>query len=325
MSPRLIFLVCALLGAASNASAVLLDHALYPLMTLRFATGFFLAGIYPVGMKIAAGWFDKDLGRALGYLVGALVAGTALPHLIRGLGQTLPWQEVTLAVSALATAGGVLMYTTMTDGPYQRPSAPFNHRALLTVFQSRNFRASAFGYFGHMWELYAFWAFVPAFIAAHVAFAEPTSRPLNISLWSFAVIGIAVLSCIGGGLASPRWGSARVAGLQLAASGLCCLVSPLMFWAPTPIFLAFLLLWGLVVAGDSPQFSALNARAAPPEWVGSALTIANSVGFAVSIVSIQLVNLAVEPLGASYVLLLLAPGPVVGVLALRPLLRRNQI
>tara|TARA_R110002074_G_scaffold68002_2_gene159671 strand:+ start:499 stop:1677 length:1179 start_codon:yes stop_codon:yes gene_type:complete len=321
ISPRRIFLACALLGALGNGVTVLLPPALWPLLALRFATGFCLAGIYPVGMKIAAGWYDKDLGRALGYLVGALVGGTALPHLIRGLGQSLPWQEVTLAVSILAAAGGLLMYWTVPDGPYLRPGAVFDPRALLIVFRSGAFRASAFGYFGHMWELYAFWAFVPVIIAAH---GLARAAALDVSLWTFAVIGIGMLSCIAGGIIARRWGSAQVAGVQLAASAICCLISPVLFYAPTPVFLAFLVFWGLAVVGDSPQFSALNAQAAPREWVGSALTIANSIGFAISVVSIQLVNWAIEPLGASYVLLLLAPGPVLGLLALRPLLKRKQ-
>lgn len=322
ISPRKIFFACACLGAAANGAAVLLDQAMLALLALRFATGFFLAGIYPVGMKIASGWYDKDLGRALGYLVGALVGGTALPHMIRGLGQSLPWQEVTLAVSVFAACGGLLMLLTVPDGPFLRPGAAFDPKALLTVFRSPDFRGSAFGYFGHMWELYAFWAFVPAVLAGYAALH---GLMLDISLWTAAIIAMSVLSCVVGGVLSPRFGSAPVAAVQLTASGLCCLASPVLFFAPPEIFLPFLLFWGLMVAGDSPQFSALNARFAPPALVGSALTIANCVGFSISIVSIQLLNRTFDDLGAAWVLILLAPGPALGLLALRRLLRREAV
>jgi MFS family permease len=313
-SPRLVFFVCALAGAAANAASYALAQGLTSLLVLRFATGFFLAGIYPVGMKIAAGWYREDLGKALGFLVGALVLGTAFPHLLKGLGAALPAQQVVFGVSALALAGGAAMFAFVPDGPYLSRGARFDPRALASVFGAANFRASAFGYFGHMWELYAFWAFLPLVIAAHAA-------GLSVSLWTFAIIAAGALGCVAGGLASLRHGSARVAFAQLSASGICCLLSPLLFHAPTPVFLAFLLFWGVVVAGDSPQFSALNAAYAPRELVGSALTIANCVGFAITIGSIELLNAAAGPLGAPWLFVLLAPGPLLGLLSLLPLLR----
>jgi MFS family permease len=313
-SPRLVFLLCALAGAAANATSYLLAQGLASLLVLRFATGFFLAGIYPVGMKIAAGWYRDDLGKALGFLVGALVLGTAFPHLLKGLGAALPAQQVMLGVSALAVAGGAAMFALVPDGPYLSRGARFDPRALASVFREPRFRASAFGYFGHMWELYALWAFVPLVIAAH-------APGLPVSAWTFAVIAVGTLGCIAGGLLSLRQGSARVAFAQLSASGVCCLLSPLLFQAPTPLFLAFLLFWGVVVAGDSPQFSALNAASAPRELVGSALTIANCIGFAITIGSIELLNAAASTLGAQWLLVLLAPGPAFGLAALLPLLR----
>jgi MFS family permease len=313
-SPRLVFFLCALAGAAANAASYALAEGLASLLGLRFATGFFLAGIYPVGMKIAAGWYRDDLGKALGFLVGALVLGTAFPHLIKGLGAALPAQQVMLGVSALAVAGGAAMFALVPDGPHLSRGARFDPRALASVFGAARFRASAFGYFGHMWELYAFWAFLPLVIAAHAA-------QLQVSLWTFAVIAVGALGCVAGGLVSLRQGSARVAFAQLCASGICCLLSPLLFHAPTPLFLAFLLFWGIVVAGDSPQFSALNAAYAPRELVGSALTIANCIGFAITIGSIELLNAAAGALGAQWLYLLLAPGPLFGLAALLPLLR----
>ena len=319
-SPRLVFFACALAGASANAASVALAEGLSSLLALRFVTGFFLAGIYPVGMKIAAGWYRSDLGNALGFLVGALVLGTAFPHLLKGLGQALPALQVMLCVSALALAGGVAMLALVPDGPYLSKGARFDPRALASVFGTARFRASAFGYFGHMWELYAFWAFLPLLLTAHAA--AHGQAPLAVPLWTFAVIAAGALGCIVGGLVSLRLGSARVAFAQLAASGACCAASPLMFAAPTPLFLAFLLVWGIVVVGDSPQFSALNAANAPRELVGSALTIANCIGFAITIGSIELLNAVLGRVGPEWLFVLLAPGPIFGLAALLPLLRR---
>lgn len=317
-SPRLIFFLCALAGAAANGATLATGGEYLPLLAVRFATGVFLAGLYPVGMKIASGWYDRDLGLALGWLVGALVLGTALPHLIRGLGGGLPWQGVIVAVSVIAVAGGVVMLALVPDGPHLKPGAGFDPTALATIFRSADFRASAFGYFGHMWELYAFYAFLPVLLAARLGAAAAA-----VSLWSFAAIAAGVVGCIGGGYLSRRAGSLRVARLQLSASGLCCLVSPLAFLAPLPVFLAFLLAWGVVVAGDSPQFSALNARFAPPQRIGSALTIANCIGFSITIVSIALLARLIGIAGPQYAFLMLLPGPVLGLAALRRLAGRQ--
>lgn len=318
-SPRLVFFACSLLGALANAASYALAEGLASLLLLRLATGFFLAGIYPVGMKIAAGWYQRDLGKALGYLVGALVLGTAFPHLLKGLDQALPWQAVMLGTSAFAVVGGLLMLALVPDGPHLAKSAQFDPRALAAIFRAPRFRASAFGYFGHMWELYAFWAFVPLVLAAQAQ--ARLSPDLNIALWAFAVIAAGAAGCVAGGLVSLRTGSAPVAFVQLLASGACCALSPLLFHAPTPVFLAFLLFWGIVVVGDSPQFSALNAANAPRERVGSALTIANCVGFSITIASIELLNAAARAVPPQWLLVLLTPGPIVGLLALMPLLR----
>ena len=321
-SPRLVFFACSILGAVANLAVYLAADGYGLLLVLRFLTGFFIAGIYPVGMKIATGWYRSDLGSALGFLVGALVLGTAFPHLLKGLGGAWAWETVMVAVSALAGCGGLLMLILVPDGPHLAKGARFDPRALAVVFRSRFFRASAFGYFGHMWELYAFWAFVPVVLAAHL-----TARGVdgfNVSLWAFVVIAAGSLGCAGGGLISLRKGSARVASAQLAASGLCCVVSPLLFYAPTPLYLAFLVFWGIVVVGDSPQFSALNAANAPHEWVGSALTIGNCIGFSITIMSIQLLTFCAGLLSAEWLYVLLVPGPLLGLIALRPLLRQVE-
>ena len=317
-SPRGVFFLCSLLGALSNLGIYLLADGFTSLLGFRFMTGFFLAGIYPVGMKIAAGWYQRDLGNAIGFLVAALVLGTAFPHLLKGIGQSLPWAAVTISVSGIAAVGGLIMLL-VPDGPHLTKGAQFDPRALAVIFRSRPFRASAFGYFGHMWELYAFWAFVPVVLSAHVA--NMGEGAFNIPFWAFGIIAAGSIGCAGGGLISLRAGSARVAVMQLLASGICCAVSPLFFNASTPVFLAFLLFWGITVVGDSPQFSALNAHNAPRELVGSALTIANCIGFSITIVSIQLINYLAKFVSADYLFLPLGLGPALGLIALTPLLR----
>ena len=317
-SPRWVFFLCSLAGGAANLAVLFAPEGLTGLLLLRFITGFFLAGIYPVGMKIAASWYEKGLGRALGYLVGALVLGTAFPHLLRGLGAEMPWQQVIAGVSLLAVIGGLLMWWLVPDGPNLPKGSAFNPRVFGLVFASRRFRASAFGYFGHMWELYAFWAFVPAWL---VAYAEYRGTPLNVSLCAFAIIAAGFVGCAWGGILSAKFGSARVAGLQLLISGLCCLLSPLLFALNPVVLLGFLLLWGITVVGDSPQFSALNSANAPREYVGSALTIVNSIGFLITVFSIQLVEYLLPLIGPQAIFWLLLPGPVFGLWRLMPLLR----
>lgn len=317
-SPRKVFLACAVLGALSNAAITLVPAeagGLPLLVVCRFLTGFFLAGIYPVGMKIAASWYKEGLGGALGFLVGALVLGTALPHLVRGLGHSLSWPMVTLSLSAVAVGGGALMAWLVPDGPYHRRGTAFDPRAMLAIFSSPGLRASALGYSGHMWELYTFWALVPNVIAH---FGLPGGVDSSyVGTLSFVVIAAGALGCMGGGILSKLVGSARVASTQLAASGLCCLLSPLALLLPLPALLAFLVFWGVVVAGDSPQFSALTAANAPRELVGSALTIVNCIGFSLTVLSIQLVSAIGPFLPMQWWFLPLALGPALGLLALR--------
>jgi MFS family permease len=317
-SPRLVFLACSLLGATLAAATAWLPPELPTLLALRFVTGVCIAGIYPVGMKIAAGWFAQGLGWALGVLVGALVLGTAFPYGLRALGAAWPWPAVMAAVAAVAALGGVLMAAAVPDGPHLAPRgsiARWSPAALGVVWHDRRLRASVLGYFGHMGELYALIVLLPAIIALRVSDAAAASW------WAFAAIAAGAVGCVGGGWWARRIGGARVAALQLACSGICALATPWLLDAPPGLWAAWLLLWGLTVSGDSPQFSALTATNAPRALVGSVLTLVNSIGFAISTATIVLfVHLAsVWPLQS--VLPWLALGPAIGVWCLRPLWR----
>ena len=312
-SPRKVFFVCSLMGALSNLCIYLLADGFESLLVCRFITGFFLAGIYPVGMQIASGWYKEGLGKALGFLVGALVFGTAFPHLLNSIGMSYEWQYVIVSVSALSAFGGLLMLIMVPDGPYLHRGTKFNPRAIQIIFKSKELRTSAFGYFGHMWELYTLWAFIPVLLAAYAAGG---GDGINISFWSFVIIAAGSIGCALGGIIARRAGSLPVAFYQLLASGICCVISPLIFSLPVALFLSVFIFWGIVVAGDSPQFSALVAISAPKEYVGSALTIVNSIGFFITIFSIQLVNYLAGFVSAEYLMLFLVPGPVFGLISI---------
>ena len=316
-SPRKVFFTCSMLGALSNIGLYLLADGLTSLLVLRFMTGLFLAGIYPIGMKIAAGWYRRGLGLALGWLVGALVVGTAFPHLIKSFDGSLPWETVIIFISIIAAVGGFLMLLLVPDGPYLVKGTRFDSRAFATIFRSKDLRSAAFGYFGHMWELYTVWAFMPLLL---IRYAEVNRQPLNVSWWSFMFIAAGALGCIAGGFVSRKFGSAAVAFFQLVSSGICCLLSPLMFAAPPALFFSFLVFWGVVIVGDSPQFSALTANTAPRDLVGSALTIVTSIGFFITIISIQFTNFLLGWVSVERVFIFLAVGPAVGLIYLWPLL-----
>jgi MFS family permease len=314
-SPRRVFLLCSLAGALCTVGAWWMVREFSALLIWRAATGFFLAGIYPVGMKIASQWFPKGLGSALGWLIGALVLGSASAHGLRGLSGELPWPSVMLGVAALAASGGVMLYALLPEAPASpaRTSA-LEWRALATLWTDWRVRASVLGYFGHMWELYTLWVMVPLILASRLNGAA-------LSLAAFAVVGSGVLGCVGGGWLAQRWGSARVATGQLAISGVCCVLAPWLIDASVAWFAAWLLMWGITAPGDSPQFSALTASNAPQQAVGSVLTLTNSIGFAISIVSIELFTGLAQQHALGTLLPWLGIGPLLGILAMQPLLR----
>ncbi|WP_442968688.1 MFS transporter [Ramlibacter sp.] len=326
-APARVFLACSLAGAACNAATLAADGRLDVLLGLRFAVGFLLAGVYPVGMKIAASWYRERLGAVMGVLIGALVLGTALPHGLRALagngggaalsiGGLPAWQSVVICVSLLAAAGGIATALLVPTHPAAGRAARITPKALGLIWSDRRLRASVFGYFGHMWELYAFVVLVPVILATRLAGGA-------VSAAAFWAIAAGFAGCVGGGLLARRLGSAQVAWAQLAVSAACCLAAPLMLVAPLPLFIGWLLLWGATVSGDSPQFSTLTAQNAPPAAVGSVLTFSNCIGFAISVVSIELFVRAAQVWPLALVLPWLAVGPVLGLWMLRPLVGRR--
>lgn len=310
-----IFAVCAVVGALTNAAFALADGDFTYALLLRFLTGVSLAGVYPIGMKLVVSWAPDKTGSVLGWLVGMLVFGTGLTHFIRGIAITPIWQGVVYAASGLALLAAAMVWW-LGDGPHHGSRRSLQWGAVLGSFRIPDFRAAAFGYFGHMWELYAFWALVPLLIAQ----LSPAADGHRVYLAAFGVFVAGGLGCILGGMLSRRWGSGRVAITALAGSASMCLVYPLAQAAPYPLVMTLLLAWGFFVVADSPQFSALAAKACPPDRVGGALALMNSIGFAITIVAIE-ASTALWQSASAQIAWLLLPGPVLGLVAMRRMWR----
>lgn len=310
-----LFVCCAITGALFNLAFAWLADDLVIGAILRFIVGITLAGIYPMGMKLIVGWAPERTGLALAQLVSMLTLGTALPHALRLVGTDWSWQLIITASSVLAVAGAGLI-ALLGEGPHARSGvagatqAVRRLGAILGAFRISRFRAATMGYFGHMWELYAFWTVVPLIISrTGLAQAYPA---FGIAGLSFGVMAVGALGSLMGGVLSQRIGSARVALGALSISGLCGLVFVALHGHMQPwVLLSLLGLWGASVVADSPQFSALAAQSCPREAVGSALAIQNSIGFAITVISIACTTWLFEQVGVD-ALWLLVPGPVLG-------------
>jgi len=315
-SPRSLMAGSAMLGAAANAALALWVDSLAPALALRVVTGAAMAGAYPPAMKIMATWFREGRGVAIGILVGALTIGSATPWLIRGL-TALPWRHTLLAASGLAVLAAIVVVLLVREGPNRFPSARFDPRMALAVFRARGPRLACFGYFGHMWELYAMWAWIGLFLFASAEAAGASGYAgMPPSTATFAVIASGALGCWLGGVASDRWGRTAATIAAMAASGVCAATIGLTFAGRPALTLALALVWGITVVADSAQFSTAITELSPPAYVGTALTMQTCVGFAITNVSIWLLLPVVNAVGWRWAFATLAIGPALGVVAM---------
>lgn len=307
--PAKVFLFSAFLASFFNFLITILPINLELILVCRFLVGFFLAGIYPVGMKIAADYFEKGLGAALGFLVGALALGTAFPYLIKGLNLSFDWQITFYVTSLLTLLGGLIIGFFVPCGPYRKSNLAFDLGLLPKLAKINGLKSAASGYFGHMWEMYTFWAFLPLVIV-YLKGSEVSGS--YESLLTFFVIAAGAMSCAVGGLLSNRFGSRVVATTALIGSGICCLTLILVQGATPEVWISLLILWGILITADSPQFSTLVAQSVIPEYRGTALTLVNSLGFFISVVSIQFAQVLLNWFSIVEVLSFLVIGPVLG-------------
>ena len=315
----------ALLAAAANAAVAVFAHDLALAIPLRFLTGVALAGVYPPGIKLMATWFRAGRGFAVGALVGALALGSGTPHLVNAL-PALDWQAVLGVASVLAVVGAGLAVATLHEGPYAAAAAPFAPGYVRRLFGDRAQRLVCFGYFGHMWELYAMWTWVPAYAAASFAAAgDGDPSRTSVELAAFAAVGVAGLAgCILGGLVADVRGRAAVTIWAMGVSGTCCVLAAAVYGLAPAVVVVLMLVWGMAVVADSAQFSTALTEVADPEYVGTAVTAQTAIGFAITVVSIRLLPGVRDAVGWRYAFLFLAVGPALGIVAMarvRSLLR----
>jgi MFS family permease len=304
---RYLFAICAFCGAAVNALLAWGVHSVTPAIVLRILTGIFLAGVYPPAMKIIATWFRTGRGFALGVLIGALTLGKASPYLVNAIGSS-SWRINLTIASVLAVAGGLLVLL-LHEGPHALPNQPFDFTQVRNVFANRGVRLANFGYFGHMWELYAMWTWAPAMFRASM-------RPHLAEIASFVVIGSGAAGCIAAGLLADRLGRTVVASAAMAISGACCVVIGFLYGRSEYALLAIAIIWGASVVADSAQFSASVTELGDPRYIGTALTLQTCIGFLITTLTIRLLPLLVDAVGWRYAFIALAPGPFLGILAM---------
>jgi len=310
ISSRHLFAVSAFLGAAVNVIFGLYVNDPSTAILLRFLTGVCLAGVYPPGMKIMATWFRERRGMALGVLVGALTMGKATPYLVNAVGSA-NWRTNILFVSLLAAAGGLVVLFFVEDGPYALARAKFDMSQIVRVFSNRGVRLASFGYFGHMWELYGMWIWIPVMIRSSLALRN--ANPELAEIGSFIVIGAGAVGCVVAGLIADRVGRTLVTSWAMAISGTCCLVIGLLYGGNPAVLLVVAAIWGATVVADSAQFSSCVTELGDPQYIGTALTIQMCIGFLLTTISIELVPKVGD---WRYAFMILAPGPLFGVISM---------
>ncbi len=312
IDPRRLFAFCAITAALCNASLLVSEPGGALSILARFMTGALLAGVYPVGMKIAVGWGKDDRGLLVGILVGALTFGSAAPHLLALIGGA-DWRWSLGAASVASAAGGVLCLSASL-GPFHAKAPAMQMRAVLTAWTNRKIRYAYAGYLGHMWELYAMWAWIGVALAASFSGLMPEATAIWLSrLVAFLAIAAGGLACIAAGFLADRIGKANIAILAMAVSGTAALASALAFGGPSWLIILCVLVWGAAILPDSAQFSALVADYAPPDQAGSLMTFQTALGFALTFFTVQMTPLLANAIGWPWVFAIMAIGPVLGI------------
>lgn len=311
LEPRRLILLGSIGAAAANLSLVLFD-AFGPALVARAVTGACLAAVYPPALKAMSSWYRQRRGLALGVMIGALTIGSALPHLINALGG-LEWRATMVAASLLTLFGGLLAERATTEGPHATKGASFRTSALRSIASNRDFRLASVGYFGHMWELYAMWAWIAAF------YQDVFSSDRAASLTAFVVIGSGAGGSVYAGLVSDRRTRSEAAALAMRWSASTAVVTGFLIDAPLPIVVGIGVIWGFWVVADSAQFSTIVTEVVDPRIVGTALTVQLAMGFVLTVFTIFLVPVMRDAHGWGWALFILAPGPILGAWAMRAL------
>jgi len=319
--PRYLFAGSAVAGAVFTAAIAGFVASAVPAIALRFLTGVALAGVYPTGMKILAGWFEEGRGFAIGMLVGALTVGSALPHLLRAVGGVGQPRVVLYGAAGLSVLGGLLVLL-VEPGPNQAPAAPFDPSAIGRILRDRGTMLANGGYFGHMWELYAVWTWIPAYLIASIAANGGSGKSSGLaSLLAFGTIAIGGAGAVVAGSAADRFGRTQITSASMAISGVACIAAGFVFGSSLLLLVPFVLVWGFVIVADSAQFSAAVSELAEGSYVGTSLTLQTAIGFLLTTVSIQLVPMVVDLIGWRWAFAPLALGPVLGTLSMQRLRR----